>query len=134
MGKSDPTVRLALDYSKINSLVTDTTGLSCARAAKKASQRAKANAPKDKLKLTKSIAARKVRGGLVTMYQVGAYTFYAGWQERGTGPIYPVRAKFLRFTPKGSNRVVFAKRTRGVPASRYMKRAIDSVTLADYMP
>lgn len=96
--------------------------------------RAKAFAPVDTGRLRNSITRTQpamVSGGLWTSV---VYTDleYGMYQEYGTRAHGPVRAKALRFKPKGSSKYVFAKWVRGVPAKRYMQRAFDSLRESDF--
>lgn len=84
-------------------------------------------------KMVSSVTVQGPRqGGETTTFTVGSDLFYFWIQNDGTGPIYPVRAKFLRFKPKGSATFVFAKRTRGVPAGRFMEKASRGVRISDF--
>lgn len=58
------------------------------------------------------------------------YTIY---QEKGIGPVTPVKAKALRFKPKGSGSFVFAMRTKGFEGAFFFKRAFDSILLQDFL-
>lgn len=64
---------------------------------------------------------------------VGSPLEYAKFLEEGTRGHGPVRAKALRFKPKGSNKFVFAKWVRGIAAVRFMRRALDALTVYDFM-
>lgn len=66
-------------------------------------------------------------------WQVRSTAPYTRFQEFGTRAHGPVRAKALRFTPKGSNTVVFAKWVRGVTPGRFLRRALDSVAASDFI-
>lgn len=70
--------------------------------------------------------------GNLLMVEVGSPLFYAIYQEKGIGPVVPVKAKVLRFQPKGSSTYVFASRTKGFPGAYYLTRAIRSLTVADF--
>jgi hypothetical protein len=50
----------------------------------------------------------------------------------GVGFIYPKRAQYLRFRPKGSNTFVFARRVRGVKPGHFLKRAAAATKLKDF--
>lgn len=54
------------------------------------------------------------------------------FQEHGTSAHGPVRARALRFSPKGSSQVVYAKWVRGVTAARFMRRAKDALQVGDF--
>jgi hypothetical protein len=56
---------------------------------------------------------------------------YARPQEVGTGPIYARRAPLLVF--KVGNQWVSTYSTRGVPAQRYLTRAITETTMEDFL-
>lgn len=84
-------------------------------------------------KMVRSVTVQGPRGsGDRTTFTVGSDLFYFWIQNNGTGPIFPVRAKFLRFKPKGSSTYVFAKRTRGVPAGRFMEKATRGLRISDF--
>lgn len=65
-------------------------------------------------------------------YQLSSTAPYTIFQEAGTRAHGPVRAQRLRFKPKGSDRFVYAKWVRGVVAGRFMQRAFDATTAADF--
>lgn len=69
--------------------------------------------------------------GLVGAYQVYSSAPHTPYQEFGTRGHGPKIARFLVFQPKGSSRLVFAKRVRGVTAGHFMKRAMDATTTRD---
>ena len=128
-------ITVTLNKSMINPFLINVMTLSTRRAAYKVRDRARAFAPVKTGSLRRNI--RVEESGRSTPDQVSmnvnANRFYASWQEHGYPyRIYPKRAKFLRFIPKGKNYFVFAKSTRGIPPVHYMKRARDSVTLADF--
>jgi hypothetical protein len=56
---------------------------------------------------------------------------YAIIQEKGTGPIHARRAPFLVFMYRGH--LIRTRSTRGVPAVRYLERAIDEFTPNDFL-
>lgn len=67
-------------------------------------------------------------------FRIGSDLQYARYQEHGIGPVYPVRAKVLRFKPKGSNTFVFARRTRGFEGAHFMRDAYRAITKQDFLP
>lgn len=83
----------------------------------------------DTRRMWKSIA---IKGTGKSWWKVYTTVPYAKYQEHGIGPVRPVRAKALRFTPKGSNAVVFAQRTRGFPGAHFFKKATASLTARDF--
>lgn len=56
------------------------------------------------------------------------------YQEKGTRAHGPVKASHLVFTPKGSSTVVFAKWVRGVTPGRFIERAVNRISVADFAP
>ena len=58
---------------------------------------------------------------------------YYKFQNYGTRAHGPVTAKFLVFTPKGSNRVVFAKRVRGIEPGHFSEKARADLTVKDFL-
>lgn len=130
-------LRVTIDPSKLNPYLHDVAGMSVQRAAGRVADRAQKRAPYRTGRLRNAIKPRKApdgKQGLEVTYLVGARGVpYANFQEFGTGPIYPKRAKFLRFVPKGGTGYVFAKKTRGVPAVHFLRDAYRSLSLNDYM-
>lgn len=132
-------VQLKLDHATIRQSATKTSWQSAQRAATISRDRARAAARRKDLintgKGIQSITFERIGPpGLITTYHVRPTAWYMRIQEVGTGPIYPVRAQFLRFKPKGKNYFVFARRTRGVPAGRFMREARNAITQADFLP
>lgn len=66
-------------------------------------------------------------------FAVGSPVKQAGFNEFGTRAHGPVTAKALRFKPKGSRVYVFAKWVRGITPVRFMRRALQSLTVYDYL-
>lgn len=60
--------------------------------------------------------------------------FYAIYQEKGIGPVYPVKAKALRFKPKGSSSFVFAARTKGFDGAHFFGDTVRDMTVDDFIP
>jgi len=65
--------------------------------------------------------------------RIGSPLRKATWIHDGTGiygprrhPIRPTRAKRLRFKPKGSNRVVYAKSVKGMKANPFLADALSA--------
>lgn len=65
-------------------------------------------------------------------HRVSNRTPQATYQELGTRAHGPVRAKALRFKPKGSSVFVFAKWVRGVTPGNFMKTAIENTVITDF--
>ena len=68
-----------------------------------------------------------------TRYEVGSDLDYAIYPERGTRAHGPRTARVLRFKPKGSGTIVFAKRVRGVRAYRWLSRVLDQLRASDFV-
>lgn len=95
------------------------------RRARRVEAHARAHAPVKTGRLRSSIRTKVDVGPGGLRAQVGTFgggTGYAIYQEFGTGPITPVRASVLVFEVDGTT--VFTKRTRGVPATHYLSRAL----------
>jgi len=102
-----------------------------ARAAGRVRDRAKENAPVDKGLLRNSIiAVRQPATKTRIIWRIGSDVEYAIWQEVGTPPIHARRAPFLVFQVKGKWVRTFS--TSGVPAARYLTRAVESVSMEDF--
>ena len=139
-------VQVTLDPRMINPMLVRVTDLSARRAAGRTRDRAKANLVAagriDTGRLLNSISARRTAevgmgpspSPLATTYAVGTPVFYAGFQEHGIGPVYPRKAKVLRFRPKGSSVFIFRPMTRGFPGAHYLRDAYRALTLKDYLP
>lgn len=133
-------VRLRLDHRAIVSPGSPVyRGFS--RAAGKTRDRAKQNLRAagriDTGRLLNSIAYEITTRGNNIYATVGTNVEYApfihdGTANNGTGYIYPRRALYLRFTPKGGNAVVFAPRVKGIKATPFLKDAVDALTEADF--
>lgn len=70
--------------------------------------------------------------GRTVNYEVGTDVFYGIFLEKGTRAHGPRRARVLRFKPKGSNTFVFAKRVRGIRATRWLTRALQRLSIKDF--
>lgn len=112
------------------------------RAARAAARRGAAAAA-DKVR-TGIVETNRIRSGAMlsgvkatpitpTTYKVGTPVFYAHWQEHGRGPVFPVRAKALRFQPKGLNAFVFAKRVAPDPGGGFFRKALARMSLRDFI-
>lgn len=127
-------VKFELDNRKMQDVVGRLTNRAMTRGADAAVSRAKQNAPVRTGNLQRSIIRSSVvsRGFMRWNVQIFTELPYAIYQEKGTRGARPVNAKVLRFKPKGSNTFVFAMKTGPVPATRFMERALNSVTTADF--
>lgn len=78
---------------------------------------------------------RKVAGGpLLSRYEVSSSAPYTMFQNDGTRPHGPVRAKVLAFVPKGGSQVVFAKWVKGVQGAHFMEKGLARVRAQDFQP
>lgn len=107
-------------------------GQATARAAGRIRDRGKEFAPVRTGLLRNSINSVRVPGLADSIhYRIGTDVFYATYQEHGTGPIYPRRARALAWKGQAGG-FVFAAHTRGVPAVRFMGRAAAETTANDF--
>ncbi len=67
---------------------------------------------------------------------IGTNVYYALWVHDGTGlygprrmKITPKRGKYLKFTPKGSSRPVFARSVKGMKPNPYLRDALPAARL-----
>lgn len=131
---------LQLDDRAINGL-TAPGGLAdqaTMRAAGRARDRAKMNLTRagriDTGLLRQSIVAERVRSSNNSVtYRVGSPLDYAIYQEEGVrGPIYPRRARVLRFRPKGGGAYIFRPYVSGFPGAHYLRDAFAATSAQDF--
>jgi hypothetical protein len=110
------------------------------RAAGKVRDRAKANITAadrvDTGAMRAQLVGRRISGGAGGVwYEVGSPVPYAIYQHQGVqGPIYPRRAKVLRFKPSGSSSYVFARSVSGFKGVPFLTDALSSLTVGDFSP
>jgi hypothetical protein len=82
-------------------------------------------------RLRSSIATQLVTRDGAPAVLIGTNVFYAKWIHDGTGVhgprhtrIVPVRAKFLRFRPKGSRTFVYRRSVAGMVRNQFLKNAL----------
>jgi hypothetical protein len=128
-------VRVVVHEAKIAEMMSPAgqVGRAAARAAGRVRDRAKENVSVDTGLLRNSIVAepQPSPGPFSVVWRIGTDLDYGLWQEVGTGPIFARRAPMLVF--KVGNRWVRTYSTRGVPAQRYLTRAIEATTVADFV-
>jgi hypothetical protein len=56
--------------------------------------------------------------------RVGSGVAYAWVHHQGRGPVYPVRARALRFRPKGARGFIFRRSVGPAAGTFYLKRAL----------
>jgi hypothetical protein len=106
-------------------------GRAAERAAGRVRDRAKKGASADTGLMRNSIVSElAVQTSTSVTWRIGSNVRYTIWQELGTGPIYPRRAPMLTF--KVGGRWVSVYSTKGVPAQKFLTRAIESVTVEDF--
>ena len=130
--------RLRLDAKATLSYVEQQSAKAARRAARLTAQRARANVSRagriDTGRMRQSIEVHtENRRRLHPAYVVGPRVAYAKYQEHGTRAHGPKNAKVMRFTPKGSNKVVFAKWVKGVKPAHFMRDALNSVKVRDFV-
>lgn len=132
-------VKVTIDRRALAKVAADVSDASAQRAARVARDRARSNIErKDRVAtgaMKRSIRIwRRPTASERDRYAVGTTLFYAVYQEEGTRAHGPVVAKFLRFTPKRSTKVVFAKWVRGVKPARFLRDAHRSLKASDFLP
>lgn len=132
-------INVAIDTAAVNALTGRTSTSAVNQAARIVAKRVRDNIVSANL-----IDTGFMRDNIDIEYQQGparnpiarvhVRAPHAIYQEYGTRAHGPVRAQYLRFKPKGKSFYVFAKWVRGVPAQRFMQRAVDSLTAQDFIP
>ena len=130
-------VRLRLDLGKLNAKAGVVSAQAVKRAADRTEERVRSNISSDNLinsgGLINSVTQRDIPGNaLLPRRAIGSPKEYVKFPEDGTRAHGPVTARALRFQPKGSARVIFAKWVRGVRAYGFMKRALDQLRPTDF--
>lgn len=126
-------VRMDVDSRKLARIMDKHQRGAGQRAARATQKRVRANmAPRTNTgAMQRSVKIKKQANG---WYKVYSDLFYSYYQEKGIGPVRPVRAKALRFKPKGSGKFVFAQRTRGFEGGHFFRRAMRSLSIRDFLP
>jgi hypothetical protein len=79
---------------------------------------------RDTGQLARDLHVQPLRPPLFPGVEVGSDLPQATFHRKGHGVIRPVRAKALRFKPKGSQRFIFVKRVGPVPPNPYLERSL----------
>ena len=74
--------------------------------------------------LARDLHVQPLRPPLFPGVEVGSDLPQATFHRKGHGVIRPVRAKALRFKPRGATRFVYAKRVRAVKGNPYLERSL----------
>lgn len=69
-----------------------------------------------------------------TTWRVTAAAEHSWYQEKGVRPFQASRGKVLRFQPKGSGVFIFRPRSKGFQGIHFMKKAVDGLTMQDFLP
>lgn len=131
-------VRLRLDHSILTATVAPMAEAAVKRAAVTARARARANVSAAGLINTGDLHASMTYEPVPSApdfprYAVGSPLDYVKFPEFGTRAHGPVKAKALRFKPKGSKTFVFATWVRGVRPYGFMKQTLDEMRPTDFM-
>lgn len=131
-------MRVKLDKRVIDGMLADVTDASAGRAARRIADRTKQNIVSSGRvrsgRMRDSIRSRRVsHTNVQTTYEVFSDVPYTIWQEEGIGPVTPVKAKVLRFKPRGANVFIFRPRTKGFKGAHFFRRARASITLDDFL-
>lgn len=124
-------VNVSLDLKACVRLQTTTANRLAGQAAQEVQARARRFAPKRTGALALSIETVKVLDGEIVVYKIRSPLEYAEYQEFGTGPIFAKPGGVLRFKVGGM--IIFARHTKGVPATHFMRRAADHITISDFI-
>lgn len=126
--------------------VVQVVGPIAERAAYRGAQKIRGRAISNVRRLGRIDSGRMIRGiqvrrlphtagaGLRVKYSVTSSAPYTRFQEEGTRGHGPVRARYLRFKPKGSSTYVFAKWVRGVKPGYFMRDAARATRREDFLP
>lgn len=126
--------RYDIDQRAIRREMDRAAETSAARAASISQLRVKEGiALTDRIRTGKMLNQIEVRRRAPARYQVRSDMPYSGYQEFGRGPVRPIRAKALRFQPKGLNAFVFAKYVKADPGGHFFRRALRRISTRDFV-
>lgn len=130
-------VKIVIDESRITELAyVGFINRAAEAAAKVVRDYARANLIMHKAvdtgKLLESITIQDRTRGQFANYRVGPTVDYAEYVEEGRGPVYPVKAKALRFKPKGSSKYVFAKKVGPAKGIHFMRGAVNRLNTGSF--
>lgn len=126
-------VRMDVDSRKLARIMDREQRGAAQRGARQTQKRVRRNmVPRtDTGAMSRSVKIKKQASGWYKIYSDLHYTIY---QEKGIGPVTPVKAKALRFKPKGSGKFVFAQRTRGFSGGHFFRNAMRALSIRDFLP
>lgn len=131
-------IRLRINHSQSRAYAGLASRAAVEKAAVLAEQRYRNNILAadlvDTRELIDSVQRQHVPGStlLTPAIAIGAAAKHAVFHEFGTRAHGPVKAKMLRFKPKGSSTFVFAKWVRGVRPTKFAQRALDMTRPTDF--
>lgn len=127
-------VNLQINQGAVRALLVDPDGpvaQDLLRRGRNVAYYARRFCPVNTGRLRSSITTELVQYSGNIAVLVGTKVNYAMYQHEGTGiygphgtPIVPVRARALRFRPKGSTQFVYARMVRGTPPTFFLRRAL----------
>lgn len=124
-------LKVKLNRSVARASALDAARKDLPRRAAKVQREARRLAPKRTGDLRRSIDVLLYETSAGPVARIGSDSKVARWQHEGTGiygptgrPIRPVRARVLRFKPKGARKFVYAAQVRGVKPTRFLVRAL----------
>lgn len=118
-------------------LDTQTVPQAVWRAAGKVRDRAKQNITDanriDTGAMRNALVGKRLSGRPGVWYEVGSPVPYAIYQHEGVqGPIYPRRARVLRFKPSGSSTFIFRPHVSGFAGEPFLTDALKTLTINDF--
>lgn len=127
-------VRVEIDQATLRRVANKTADRAASRAASVSQMRVKEGiALTDRIRTGKMLNSIEVREVGPARFQVRSDEPYSGYQEFGRGAVRPIRAKALRFKPKGSNSFVFAKYVKPDPGGHFFQRALARLSRRDFV-
>lgn len=125
--------RIVVNDKKIRSVLNKHADRTASRAASVTQQRVKEGITlTDRIRTGRMLNRVESREVGPAKFQVRSDEPYSYWQEFGRGPVRPIRAKALRFQPKGLNAFVFAKYVRPDPGGHFFRRAKQRLSRRDF--
>lgn len=133
-------VRITLDQAAIKRLTQgegDVVDRAVRRAAGRARDYAKVNLTNDGNintgRLRNSVESRRAPvSSRPVNYEIGTRLDYGIYLESGTRDHGPVRARVLRFQPKGASGFIFRPRVKGIRATRWLSRVLSRLSPNDF--
>ena len=134
---SKTTVKITLKKQPVITLQTKTSARLARKAAFATRDKVRRNItakPRvDTGKMRDSVHVEKRKTGVTSSYSVISRLKYTIYQEKGVRPFsMKPGGPMLRFTPKGSNKVVFARKVKGFPPGNFFKDAYNSLSIRDF--